>query len=246
MSVKIRLQRFGKKHQAYYHIVVADARAPRDGKFIEKIGIYNPLTNPATIELDDNKALQWLGKGAQASDTCRAILSYKGVLYRKHLDDGVRKKALSTEEADTRFNAWLEQKNLAVSKKTDEVMNKRKEEQSHRLADETKAREKIAERVTAKRLAEMEKLEADAKKAAAEATGEVAVEATEDTAPAEQAEETAPAAEAPAAAKAPEKSEPSGEAAPESGGAAPASDAAPAPKAEKKAPDTGDAGKKEK
>ena len=91
MSVKIRLSRHGKKHNAYYHIVVADARAPRDGKFIEVIGNYNPNTNPATINLNSDKALAWLGNGAQPTDTCRAILSYKGVLFRNHLQKGVAK-----------------------------------------------------------------------------------------------------------------------------------------------------------
>ncbi|HNP98265.1 MAG TPA: 30S ribosomal protein S16, partial [Bacteroidia bacterium] len=89
MPVKIRLSRHGKKHQAYYHIVVADSRAPRDGKFIEVIGNYNPNTNPATIQIDNDKALTWLKNGAQPTDTCRAILSYKGVLFRSHLDRGV-------------------------------------------------------------------------------------------------------------------------------------------------------------
>ena len=91
MSVKIRLSRFGRKRYAYYHIVVADSRAPRDGKFIDRIGSYNPNTNPATIDLNFDKALDWLQKGAQPTDTCRAILSYKGVLLKKHLQQGVQK-----------------------------------------------------------------------------------------------------------------------------------------------------------
>jgi small subunit ribosomal protein S16 len=231
MSVKIRLQRFGKKHQAFYHIVVADARAPRDGKFIEKIGIYNPRTNPATIELDNNKALHWLSNGAQASDTCRAILSYRGVMYRKHLNDGVRKNALTSEEADAKYNAWLEQKNLAISKKTDEVMNRQKEALKQQQADESKAREKIAERVNAKRLAEMEKLEAQAKEAAAAATGAVA-EATGEAADTPEAGE-APAAETPAAeAPAAEATTPETESQPE----APKAEEAPPAKEEGEAP----------
>ena len=91
MPVKIRLARHGKKHQAYYHIVVADGRAPRDGKFIEVIGKYNPNTNPATIHIDDVKALEWLSKGAQPTDTTKAILSYKGIMYKRHLQNGVAK-----------------------------------------------------------------------------------------------------------------------------------------------------------
>ena len=99
MAVKIRLARHGKKGFAFYHIVAADSRAPRDGKFIEKLGTYNPNTNPATIDLNFEKALGWLLKGAQPTDTCRAILSYKGVMYKKHLLDGVAKGAFTEAEA---------------------------------------------------------------------------------------------------------------------------------------------------
>ena len=108
MAVKIRLARHGKKGFAFYHIVAADSRAPRDGKFIEKLGTYNPNTNPATIDLNFEKALGWLQKGAQPTDTCRAILSYKGVLYKKHLLGGVAKGAFTEAEAEARFNKWLD------------------------------------------------------------------------------------------------------------------------------------------
>ena len=108
MAVKIRLARHGKKGYAFYHIVAADSRAPRDGKFIEKLGTYNPNTNPATIDLNFEKALGWLLKGAQPTDTCRAILSYKGVMYKKHLLGGVAKGAFTEAEAEARFNKWLE------------------------------------------------------------------------------------------------------------------------------------------
>ena len=107
MSVKIRLARHGKKGYAFYHIVAADSRAPRDGKFIEKLGTYNPNTNPATIELNADKALDWLQKGAQPTDTCRAILSYKGVLYKKHLLGGVAKGAFDEATAEAKFNKWM-------------------------------------------------------------------------------------------------------------------------------------------
>ena len=110
MAVKIRLARHGKKGYAFYHIVAADSRAPRDGKFIEKLGTYNPNTNPATIDLDFGKALDWLQKGAQPTDTCRAILSYKGVMYKKHLLGGVAKGAFTETEAEARFNKWMEAK----------------------------------------------------------------------------------------------------------------------------------------
>ena len=106
MPVKIRLQRYGKKAHAFYHIVIADGRAPRDGKFIEKIGTYNPATNPVTIILNNDKALMWLQKGALPTDTCRSILSYKGILYKKHLQGGVTKGALTQEQADAKFEKW--------------------------------------------------------------------------------------------------------------------------------------------
>jgi small subunit ribosomal protein S16 len=107
MAVKIRLARKGRKKLAYYHIVVADSRSPRDGRYIEKIGMYNPITDPATIELDFSKALDWLQNGAQPTDTCRAILSYKGVLLKKHLLEGVKKGAFDDAEADKRFSEWM-------------------------------------------------------------------------------------------------------------------------------------------
>jgi small subunit ribosomal protein S16 len=119
MAVKIRLARKGRKKLAYYHIVVADSRSPRDGRYIEKIGKYNPITDPATIELDFNKALDWLQNGAQPTDTCRAILSYKGVLLKKHLIEGVKKGAFDEVEAEKRFNEWMMQnEEKIVSKKT--------------------------------------------------------------------------------------------------------------------------------
>ena len=110
MPTKIRLQRHGKKGKPFYQIVAADARAKRDGKFIEKLGIYNPNTNPATIEIDFEKTLQWVKSGAQPTDTMRAILSYKGVLYKDHLDRGVAKGAHTQEQADAKFEQWLNEK----------------------------------------------------------------------------------------------------------------------------------------
>jgi small subunit ribosomal protein S16 len=168
MPVKIRLQRFGKKANPYYHIVVADGRAPRDGKFIEQIGSYNPKTNPASIELNVDKALDWLNKGAQPTDTTRAILSYRGVLYRQHLDKGVKKGALTQEQADEKYTSWLEQKNLKISQKVQDVMNKKKDDVKSRLSEEEKLKEKNAEKVAAKRIAAAE-AEAAAKAAPAEA-----------------------------------------------------------------------------
>ncbi|MFI5219479.1 MAG: 30S ribosomal protein S16 [Bacteroidia bacterium] len=187
MPVKIRLARFGKKANPYYHIVVADGRAPRDGKYIENIGSYNPKTNPATIELNMDKALDWLAKGAQPTDTTRAILSYKGILFRQHLNKGVKKGALTQEQADEKYNAWLEQKNLKVAQKIDAVRNSKKDSVKNRLSEEEKLRQKIAEKVAAKHIAA-----AEAASAAAAAAIPAPVEPAEPAAPAE-GESTPPA-----------------------------------------------------
>ncbi|MCX7550979.1 30S ribosomal protein S16 [Xanthomarina sp. F2636L] len=119
MSVKIRLQRHGKKGKPYYWIVAADARSKRDGKYLEKIGAYNPNTNPATIELDVDGAVKWLQNGAQPTDTAKAILSYKGAMLKNHLAGGVRKGALTEEQAEAKFTAWLDEKASKVGAKTD-------------------------------------------------------------------------------------------------------------------------------
>jgi len=121
MAVKIRLARRGRSKRPFYHIVVADARAPRDGKFIEKIGIYNPLTSPATIELDREKAFDWLMKGAIPTDTLRSILRFQGVLYRKHLQGGVSKGALSQEQADKKYQEFILEKDAKVQKRFEQV-----------------------------------------------------------------------------------------------------------------------------
>ncbi len=121
MPVKIRLQRHGKKGKPFFWIVAADTRAKRDGKFLDKLGIYNPNTNPATIELDVDGAVKWLQNGAQPTDTARAILSYKGALLKKHLAAGVAKGALTEEQADEKFNAWMEEKEGKVDAKKDSL-----------------------------------------------------------------------------------------------------------------------------
>lgn len=115
MAVKIRLARRGRTKRPFYHIVIADARAPRDGKFIEQIGSYNPMTKPATIELDSDKAFEWLNKGAQPTDTARAILRFKGVMYRKHLARGVRKGAMTQEAADQLLTKWVAAKEAKIA-----------------------------------------------------------------------------------------------------------------------------------
>ena len=168
MAVKIRLARHGKKGYAFYHIVAADSRAPRDGKFIEKLGTYNPNTNPATIDLDFGKALDWLQKGAQPTDTCRAILSYKGVMYKKHLLGGVAKGAFTETEAEARFNKWMEAKAGKIEAKTNKLATDAKSERAAAIAE---------------------------KKAAAEAAAREAAEAAAAETAAEEAAPEAPAAE---------------------------------------------------
>lgn len=127
MAVKIRLQRHGRKKAPFYHIVIADSRSPRDGKFIEKIGTYNPMTVPATIELDRDAAFDWLQKGAQPTDTAAAILRFKGVMYRKHLQRGVNKGAVTTEQAAERYEAFVATKEKAVSDRVLKTQNEKVE-----------------------------------------------------------------------------------------------------------------------
>ncbi len=135
----------------YYHIVVADSRAPRDGKFVERIGIYNPQTNPATIELQFDRALDWLQKGAQPTDTCRSILSEKGVLLKKHLLEGVKKGAFSAEEAENRFNSWLNNKEITSKTLAEKLIRTKSDELKMRLEAETRVKEEKA-RILAKKL----------------------------------------------------------------------------------------------
>ncbi len=179
MPTKIRLQRHGRKGYAYYHIVIADSRAPRDGKFIERIGSYNPNTNPATVDLKFDRALYWVQTGAQPTDTVRTILSHEGVLMKKHLLEGVKKGAFDEAEAEKRFAAW-------VTSKTSKV-NKTKEQLAAEKEADRKARLKAEAEVNKARAAEIAKKKAEAIAAAAEA------EAGATEAPA--AEEVTPAAE---------------------------------------------------
>ncbi|MGC9374470.1 MAG: 30S ribosomal protein S16 [Bacteroidales bacterium] len=150
MPVKIRLTRRGRKKLPYYHIVVADSRAPRDGRYIESIGTYSPITNPATIELDFDRALDWLQKGAQPTDTCRAILSYKGVLMKKHLLEGVKKGALTEEQAEEKFQSWLKEKESKIEAKREKIQKDIADEDKKRLEAETKIREARAEELAKK------------------------------------------------------------------------------------------------
>ena len=175
MSVKIRLQRHGKKGKPFYHIVVADARARRDGRFIEKLGTYNPITNPATIELNVDSAVKWLNNCAQPTDTAKAILSYKGSLYKKHLQGGVAKGAFSAEEAEKRFNAWLEEKEAKIQGKKDGLAKSKQDAKKVALEAEQKVNEA---RINAKKEAEVAAV-AEASEASVEETP--AVEGEENT-----------------------------------------------------------------
>lgn len=150
MAVKIRLQRHGKKDAAFFHVVAADGRAPRDGAFIEKLGVYNPNTNPATIDLNFESTLKWLQNGAIPTDTCRAILSYKGVLMKKHLLDGVRKGALTEAQVEERFAKWLDQKNSKINSKKDNLSASAKKAAAEKLKAESEAKAAKAAKIAAK------------------------------------------------------------------------------------------------
>jgi small subunit ribosomal protein S16 len=147
MAVKIRLARRGRKKAAMYDIVVADARAPRDGRFIEKLGTYNPNTVPASINFDADKAFQWVMNGAQPTDTVRAMLSYRGVLYRKHLQIGVNKGAITQEAADAKMEQWLNEKNTKIEAKVTSIGAKKDEARKAALAVETQVKEARAEAI---------------------------------------------------------------------------------------------------
>jgi small subunit ribosomal protein S16 len=172
MAVKIRLARKGRKKKAYYHIVVADSRSPRDGRYIERLGSYNPLTNPATIELDFDKALGWLQNGALPTDTCRAILSYKGVLMKKHLLEGVKKGAFDEAEAIRRFEEWMKQNDAKIEAKKSGLEKSMDTELSNRLAAEKKVNETRAAKIAKKLAVLAAKTEAPAEEAVAPAPEE--------------------------------------------------------------------------
>ena len=204
MATKIRLQRFGKKGKPFYHVVVADARAPRDGKFIERLGSYNPNTNPATIDINFEKALDWVNKGAQPTDTCRAILSYKGVLYKKHLEGGVKKGALTAEQAEAKFAQWLESKAGKIEGKKDSLTKSKDEVKKAALAAEAKKKEDIAAAIAAKNTPAPEVVEEEVSEETPEVEA-VAEEVTE--APVAEVVEEAPAVEEVAETPAPEAAE---------------------------------------
>ncbi len=208
MATKIRLQRGGRKARPIYSIVVADTRAKRDGRFIEKLGTYNPNTNPATIDLNFDSALSWVMKGAQPTDTARAILSYRGVMMKKHLLEGVRKGALTEEQAEAKFETWTNEKESKIQNKVESLASADVKAKSDRLAAEAEANkaraaaiaaanapveEAPAEEVEAEE-ATAEEVEATEEAPAEEVVAEAEV-ATEETAEAEEATEEAPAEE---------------------------------------------------
>ena len=189
MPAKIRLQRHGKKGQPFYHIVVADSRAPRDGKFIEKLGTYNPLTNPAQINIKFDRALYWYSVGAQPTDTARSLLSKTGVMMKYHLMRGVQKGAMTEEQAEIKFQNWMKEKEAKAANLVKANEEKARGEKKTRLEAEKQVNEARAAELAKKRLAELE-----AKKAA---EAEAAAEAAAEEAPAEEAPaEEAPVAEA--------------------------------------------------
>jgi small subunit ribosomal protein S16 len=155
MPIKIRLTRQGRKKKPIYHIVVADSRAPRDGRYIDNIGIYNPGSNPATIDLNFDKALDWLQKGAQPTDTCRAILSYNGVMMKKHLLEGAKKGAFTEEEANVRFDKWLKEKEAKIQAKTISVEQAKAADIKKRLENETKIKEAMVQEQAKKKAEEL-------------------------------------------------------------------------------------------
>jgi small subunit ribosomal protein S16 len=178
MPVKIRLQRHGKKGKPFYWIVAADSRSKRDGKFLEKLGIYNPNTNPAIIEVKVDNSVEWLNNGAQPTDTAKAILSYKGVLLKHHLMGGVRKGALTEEQAEEKFNAWLAEKEKSVASKVSGLDKAKADARAIALAAEKEVNEKRALAAAEADLPEeIVESEIVVEEAAAEAVEETATEA---------------------------------------------------------------------
>ena len=189
MPARMRLQRHGKKGRPFYHIVIADGRAPRDGRFVEKIGTYNPLARPAEIEIDFEKAIQWLKNGASPSDTVRAILSYKGVLYKSHLLKGVTKGALTELQAEEKFNAWLTEKESKINSKKNEYLLASKTDSKKALEHEAKVKQAKADAIVKKMMkaaaveAAEEEVAEVAEEAVLEAVAEVAPEVVAEVAP---------------------------------------------------------------
>lgn len=194
MAVKIRLARRGRKKLAMYDVVVADARAPRDGRFIEKIGTYNPLTNPASIELRDDRAFHWLMNGAQPSDTVKAMLSYRGIMLKKHLQIGVVKGALTQEQADAKLADWMKAKEAKIQGKRDSLAKSKQDDAKARKEAEAKVREARAEKIRKKSEVKTQEEAATEEVKVEEAPTEPSAEAAEST---PKADTQAPEAEDP-------------------------------------------------
>lgn len=195
MSVRIRLTRQGRKASPFYHIVVADSRAPRDGKFIERLGSYNPNTNPATIELNFERALYWLQTGAQPSDTAKSLLSKQGVMMKKHLLEGVKKGAFDEAAAEAKFEKWVAEKKSKLQAAKDKIKADANTAKKNRLEAERKVNAAKAEELAKKQAEAKAAAEAAAKEAEAEAAAATEAEAPAEEAPAAEATEEAPAAE---------------------------------------------------
>jgi small subunit ribosomal protein S16 len=209
MAVRLRLQRHGRKQRPYYYVVAADARAPRDGRFIERLGSYDPTTQPATIELNVDASVKWLQVGAEPTDTVRAILSYRGAMYKNHLVTGVRKGAFDMEEAERRFQAWMDEKNAKISGHSDSIKAARQAERDKALDAERAVNEKRRQEVEAVAAAIAAE---EAAKAAEIAQAEAAAAAAKAEAEAPAAEVEAPAAEAEASPAAETEASPAAEA----------------------------------
>jgi small subunit ribosomal protein S16 len=202
MPVRIRLQRHGKKDKPFYWIVAADGRAKRDGRYLEKIGIYNPNTNPATVELDIDQAVKWLENGAQPSDTARTLLSYRGAMMKHHLNGGVTKGAFSQEEADKRFAAWLEEKQAKIQAKIDCLDKDQASDLAQRMEAEKAVNQKRIDDLTAAPEAE-EAAEGETAETSAEEVTASETEAPQEEVAVEEAAEETPAVEEPKAEEAP-------------------------------------------
>ena len=190
MATRIRLQRHGKKGKPFFHLVAADSRAKRDGKFIEKLGTYNPTANPAVIDINFERTLSWVQTGAEMSDTAKAILSYKGVLFKNHLIKGVAKGALTMEQVEEKFNAWLAAKEAKIEGKKDGLVKNAEQERVARLKAEEAANAAKAAELAAKNAPVVEEV-VEEEVVAEEVTEEAAEESTEETANEEAQEEGA-------------------------------------------------------
>jgi small subunit ribosomal protein S16 len=221
MATRIRLQRHGKKSKAFFHIVAADSRSKRDGKFIEKIGTYNPNTNPATIEINFDAAIKWVQVGAEMTDTARAIMSYKGVLYKNHLLNGVKKGALTADQVEAKFNQWLAEKDAKITGKQDNLAKNAAADKAARMKAEADANAAKAKAIEEKNTPEVEEVAAEEEAAEEVATETEAAEVVAEDVPAEEPateetpEEVPAPAEEPATEEAPEEVPAPEEAAPE-------------------------------